>query len=90
MNCLGEPTFNFISREDLDSQMLKMTLKLYNISQLSRKSVGEVIDIYDEFTSSFLIPFIQSQFKVQSGMFSNTFSFNRAQFLSSIKLAGGQ
>lgn len=53
--------FKEVSKIDLDREMLKFSLALYNNPLCSNKAVDDTLSSTNEFISNFFIPFIQTQ-----------------------------
>lgn len=73
--------FQNIDENDIDREILKFTLSLYNNPYLSRKSANDVIQIFNEFISKTFIPFIQKKMETHVKPISTEISYTKSQFI---------
>lgn len=74
-------TVPHITSYDLNNEILKLSLSLYNLPHISRKDVDVVINMLDDFVSRKLIPFIQNEMQCHVKPLSNEASFSKTQFI---------
>lgn len=74
-------TASNITRKDLNSEMLKLSLSLYNISHISRKDVNKVINIFNHFFTHKLIPCIQNEIEFLVKPLSTEMPYSKTQLI---------
>lgn len=73
--------FENLNKDVIDKEILKLTLSLYNIPYLSRKSVDEVIQVFHNFISQIFVPFIQKNMEINIKPISSEILYSKAQFV---------
>ena len=70
-----------MTKKDLDREMVKFTLSLYNNPHLSRKGVDDVLKIFMNFVSELFVPFIQNQMETELKPLGHEPSYFKAKFI---------
>lgn len=65
----------------LNKELLKLSLSLYNIPQISRADVNTVLNIFDDFLSRKFIPFVQDEVERHVKPLSNDASLSKTYFI---------
>lgn len=56
-----DSNFRYVTKTDLDREILKLTMSLYNNPLMSNKAVDESVATVNEFFSDFFVPYLQIQ-----------------------------
>lgn len=72
--------FRNINKDDVDKELLKLTLSLYNNPYLSRKAVDDIIQTFHNFISKTLILFIKKNIEININPTSSEESYLKRQF----------
>lgn len=73
--------FSRVSKTDLDREMRRFSLSLYNNRLFSKKAVDDVLKETNQFFCDFYIPFIQTQIYNEFKSFLTPQTYKRLQFI---------
>ncbi|XP_051173978.1 uncharacterized protein LOC127289825 [Leptopilina boulardi] len=70
-----------INKNDINREILKMTLRLYSNPQISRKTVNEIVEMFQTFVSETFVPFIQKEIENCVKSISSGMAYFKTQFV---------
>lgn len=70
-----------IDKSDIDKEILKFTLSLYNNPFLSRKAVDEAIQNFSQFISNHFVPYIQKKMEIHVKPISSEIAYSKSKFV---------